>query len=278
MKAVSFQRAPLIEIIAELRWLPAGVGATAMGQVQLALGGADPDGFLLSFGRRPEVATFTHAEKLVPSGFPSVWQQIVWRFRDPSAPAALLQVGPGIFTANALQPYKRWSEFRPTVEKGVKALLASRPAQEKDQPLTGLSLRYINGFPPETMEGLTPADFMQNVLKFSVDPPAALKNLYAANTAASTSVNLLIPVANTSKRMSVQVGDGTIRPVGAAVDTPVVLLDLTVSETVPVPPNANDVLSSLDQSRDIIHKAFLEMTIAIHEKMEPLKEDSNATS
>ena len=216
---ISFENAPLIEIIAELRWLPIGVQTAPPGQVQITIGGADPDAFLLSFGRRPEVAAFTVAEKLVPSGFPPVWQQVVWRFRNPSSEGALLQVGPGIFTANALQPYKRWSEFRPTVAQGVKALLASRPPQEKDQPLTGLTLRYINGFSPEIMGGLTPAAFMRDILGFSVDPPSALKSLDVGGSASSTSVNLLIPVANTSKKMAVQVGDGTIRPVGASVTT-----------------------------------------------------------
>ena len=114
---ISFEKAPLVEIIAELRWLPLGLAAAQQGQMLLTLGGSDPDSFHFAFGRRQEVAAFANTEKLVPPGFPTPWHHIVWRFRNPEIEGALLQIGPGIFTANALQPYRRWSEFRGTVEQ-----------------------------------------------------------------------------------------------------------------------------------------------------------------
>ena len=154
---ISFEKAPLVEIIAELRWLPLGLAAAQQGQMLLTLGGSDPDSFHFAFGRRQEVAAFANTEKLVPPGFPTPWHHIVWRFRNPEIEGALLQIGPGIFTANALQPYRRWSEFRGTVEQGVAALLASRPAAEKRQPFTGLTLRYVNAFSAELMSGSSPA-------------------------------------------------------------------------------------------------------------------------
>ncbi len=272
---ISFQDAPLIEIVAELRWLPIGVQAPQLGQVQLAFGAADPDTFLLSFGRRPEIGSFTVVEKLIPAGFPTIWQQVVWRFRDPNQEGVLLQVGPGIFTANALQPYKSWSEFKPTLENGIRALLASRTSQEKEQPFTGLSLRYINGFRSEHMSGLSQSEFMRDILKFKVDLPHALEGLGIAHGSASTSVNLLIPILGTSKRMSVQVGDGILRQAGANSDTPSVMLDMTVADAVIVHPNIQDIMSSFDAARKIIHDAFLEMTSDIHEKMKPLGGRSN---
>ena len=274
---VSFERAPLIEIIAELRWLPVGAPPLLPGQVQLNLGGYDSDGFLMAFGRRPEIARFTNAEKLVPPGFPSVWHQVVWRYRDPTTPAALLQVGPGIFSAHALQPYRRWSEFRPTVSKGVASLLASRSSEEHSQPLTSLSLRYINAFTYEITDGMTPRAFARDVLKFKVDLPSALKKLCALNVAPSIGINLLIPVANTTKTMTVQVGDGNVRFPGAASDAPVVMLDMTVSETTPTMPNIEDILTTFDRSRDVIHNAFLQMTASIQAKMGPRKEGANVT-
>ena len=270
-RTTSFERAPVIEIVAELRWLPPNVLQPQQGQIQISFGAPDSDAFLLNFSRRPEIATFTHAEKLVPSGFPLPLHQVVWRFRNPIDAGALLQVGPGIFSANALQPYKSWSVFRPTVESGVKALLATRSDQEKDQPMIGLSLRYINGFRAEIMDGKSPQAFIRDVLKFRAERPPSLAKLGAGEDAGSTSINLLIPVANTSKTINVQIGDGTMHEVGAAIDVPTVMLDVTVSETAPVAPTAIDIMSAFDTSRGIIHDAFLEMTADIHDRMKPRK-------
>ena len=275
---ISFEKAPLVEIIAELRWLPPGLAVAQQGQLLLTLGGPDPDSFHLAFGRRPEVAAFINTEKLVPPGFPAPWHQVVWRFRNPEIQGALLQIGPGIFTANALQPYRRWSEFRGTVEQGVAALLESRPGAEKGQPFTGLTLRYVNAFSAELMGDSSPAEFMRDVLGFRVNPPAALQGLSGKSGLLNQSLNLLIPVANTSKKLAVQVGDGSIRPIGASDDVPVVLLDMTVSESMPVVPDTGGVLASFDASRNIIHETFLKMTTKIQKRMKPVKEASNGKS
>ncbi len=268
VRTTSFELAPVIEIVAELRWLPPNILPPQQGQIQLSFGAPDSDAFLLNFSRRPEIAVFTQSEILVPSGFPTPLHSVVWRFRDPKDTSALLQIGPGIFTANALQPYKRWSEFRPTVENGVKALLATRSASEKDQPMLGLSLRYINAFRAEIMEGLSPQVFIRDVLKFRAERPAALARLGADNDAGSTSINYLIPVANTSKTVNVQIGDGTVWELGASAT---VMLDITVSETAPVAPSLNEIMGAFDASRAIIHDAFLEMTADVHDQMRPRK-------
>ncbi len=202
----------------------------------------------------------------------------MWRFRNPDIQGALLQIGPGIFTANALQPYRRWSEFRGTVEQGVAALLASRPTAERGQPFTGLTLRYVNAFRAELMGGSTPAEFMRDVLGFQVSPPEALQGLAGKNGPLNQSLNLLIPVANTSKKLAIQVGDGSIRPIGASDDVAVVLLDMTVSESAPILPDADGVLASFDAARNIIHETFLKMTAKIRERMKPVEEASNGKS
>ena len=133
----------------------------------------------------------------------------------------------------------------------------------------------MNAFSAELMSGSSPAEFMRDVLGFQVDPPGALQRLAGKNGPLSQSLNLLIPVANTSKKLAVQVGDGSIRPIGASDDVPVVLLDMTVSESEPVVPHAGTVLASFDASRNIIHETFLKMTAEIHERMKPVKEASN---
>lgn len=191
------------------------------------------------------------------------------RFRDPSNTAVLLQIGAGIFTANALQPYRRWSEFRPTVENGVRAFLASRPENEHQQPFVGLTLRYINGFSSGLLGGMTANQFARDVLGFKITPPPAFQALYANAEEGSASANLLIPIANTAKTMNLQIGDGSIRPVGSTEDSPAAMLDMTVAETKPVAPTLEAVMACLDTSRDIIHTAFVDLTKPIHDRMKP---------
>lgn len=259
---ISFQLAPLIEIVAELRWLPKGLTPKAGEPIALA----DTDGFTMAFGRRPEIAEFTNAEKLIPAGFPTPWHNIAWRFRNPKNEAVLLQVGAGIFSANALQPYKHWKDFRPTVVAGVTALLASRSESERDLPFSGVMLRYIDAFTDDLLDGRTPAELMKDVLGFNVETPKALSALYGDDrTGAATSLKLLIPVANTSKKLSVSVGEGT------ASGNPALMLDMTVSESSPVAPDLDSIMKALDESRDIIHQTFVDMTGAIHETMKPVK-------
>lgn len=270
MNPISFAKAPLIEIIAELKWLPTGLPVQQPGPQQIIFSGTGNDGFLISFARQSDVKRFTNAERVVPEGFPTPWSQVVWRFRDPDNPAVLLQIGPGVFTANALQPYRHWTEFRPTVEAGVRALLASRPEKERQQPLIGVTLRYINGFSSDLLAGKPVNQFIRDVLGFKIEPPDHLAQLYSSRYEGSTSANLLIPIANKSKTFSVQVGDGAIQPVGSTEQSIAVLLDMTVAEAKAVEPVFATIMECLDSSRELIHDAFVNITKTIHDRMIPL--------
>ncbi|MBL8574948.1 MAG: TIGR04255 family protein [Hyphomicrobiaceae bacterium] len=262
---VSFAKAPLIEIIAELRWVPPGT-VEQPGQPAFT---NDADQLAMSFNRQLAVASFPRAEKLVPPGFPSMLHEVAWRFRNPGDAGTLLQIGGGIFTANALPPYKRWSAFRPTVEKGVEALLAARLEAEKDLPFSGLSLCYMNAFSPEAMKKCSQQKFIEEVLGFRVDLPSALKKIESRDQHNSTTINLLVPIGNTSKKLVLVVADGSMRQTGSSQNTPVVLMNMTVLETVPVAPNVTSILGAFDEARNIIHNAFMEMTSSIHNLMQP---------
>lgn len=273
---ISFARAPLVEIVAELRWLPTGVGMPPQGPVVLGFAAGDGDGLAMAIRGRPEIASFAQTEKLLPPGFPAAWHQVVWRFRNPTVSGVLLQVGPGIFTANAFQPYRRWSEFRPTVRCGVTALLEARPSSEKELQFSALTLRYINAFSTDLIGDMGAEKFVREILGFEVALPGALEALRGPTGSSSLSLNLLLSAANTSKSVLVQVGDGSIRQIGTNADTSVVMLDMSVSENVPQKPDLETVLASFDSSRNIIHDAFLQMTSKIRDRMEPLPESCDA--
>jgi uncharacterized protein (TIGR04255 family) len=186
--------------------------------------------------------------------------QIVWRFRNPSDSSKLFQIGPGLFSANALQPYHRWREFEPTVGLGVNALLASRSADEAKQSFSSVSLRYINAFSGELLGGRPPAAFINQVLGFGQILPAPISSLVDSAKNMSASTNLIIPIANTAKRMKLVVGDGVAKGEPAAV------FDVTVTEqNVAI----GDAMKSFITSRDIIRQCFLDLTMSIHDVMQP---------
>jgi uncharacterized protein (TIGR04255 family) len=261
MQNISFKKAPVIELVAELRWAPSGDSALPAGNLTLALG-SQAEEFFQRFGNVVAKADFAQAEKLIPSGIPPPWHHVAWRYRNPSDANKLLQVGAGIFSANALKPYRRWRDFEPTIELGVKALLESRAPNEADQPFARASLRYINVFSGDLLGGKQPAAFIVEVLGFKQTLPTPISSLIGSNNGEwSTTVNLLGPIEGTTKTMKLVVGDGKIGP------EPGAIFDITVTEREPVA--TGDVMKAFRTSRDIIHECFLDLTKPLHEAMEP---------
>lgn len=262
MDDVSFEKAPIIELVAELRWSPPGTQPLALGQIAVAMSTGADEAFQ-HFGNKVASQGFTISERTLPSGFPPLWHQIVWRFRKQDDLSTILQVGPGLFSANALQPYRRWKDFRPAVGLGIAALIETRGDAEKAQAFTGVSLRYINAFGVDLLAGEKPEDFIRDTLGFQLVAPAAFQSRVEPNSQISTSANLMFPVAGTSKVMSVSIGAGVLNAESVA------MLDMTVAEAHPIPCSLNDAMQSLDSSRDIIHQCFLTLTKNIAQKMAP---------
>lgn len=262
MDDVSFENAPVVELIAELRWMPPGLAPMAAGQVTIAMG-RETEEFFLRFGAEVAKHGYTQAEKLVPAGFPAILHQVSWRFRKPGDQTTLLQVGPGLFSANALQPYRRWKDFRPTVELGVAALLTTRVEAEKAVAFSGTSLRYMNAFTGPLLSGKVPHAFIADVLGFKLALPKSVGDLIDPKRQVSTSANLLLPIANTSKVMSLAIGDGLLNTEAAA------MFDITVAEQNPVPATTAEVMTALSASRDIIHDCFLKLTEPLKQLMKP---------
>src|SRR5262245_8686023 len=261
MQNISFKKAPVIELVAELRWAPSGDGAMAAGNVTLSLG-THAEEFFQRFANLVANAGFTQGERLVPSGVPLLVHHVAWRFRNPVDANKLLQVGPGIFSANALQPYRRWRDFEPTIELGVKALLESRSPNETDQAFSSASLRYINAFSGHLLGGKQPAAFINDVLGFKQTLPTPISSLIGSNKSEwSATANLLGPIAGTTKTMKLVIGDGKVKAEPAAI------FDITVTEQTPVA--TGGVMTAFRTSRDIIHKCFLDLTKPLHEAMQP---------
>ena len=270
MDDISFENAPLIELVAELRWMPPGIVVQpSVNQVMLAHGRLI-DKFYSDFGSRVAQLGYTQSERLIPSDFAVPMHNVVCRYKKPGDNSSLLQVGPGIFTANALRPYKRWSAFKGTVAAAVDALLATRPDAERECQFSAASLRYLNAFTEPLTAGKSSAQFISEVLGFGFSLPTAFRGLADEAKPATTTANMLLPIANTTKVMSIAVGDGMLDTSKA------VLLDINVNETSQVAANSDAAMGAFNDSRDIIHKCFVEISKPIHGIMKPVANDADA--
>lgn len=265
------KNAPLVELIAELRWdpKPEHEGMTQMpsGPTFIAAQGK-VESFFMKFAMEANVLGHGEPERLVPPGFPVIASQPVVRLRrrEDGQPKTLYQVGPGIFSANAVPPYESWSgRFRKVVEQGVAALIKTRPMEEQDSPFTGLTLRYIDAFDERHTEGKSLDAFIRDVFKIEISWPEAITQHLAEGACVVPMVQLQIPMAD-GLVMALSVGQGVID--GRAV----ILLDSSVATTFPVSPKLDAVMEGFQTAHDAIAATFKPLIKPIEHLMPEFKE------
>lgn len=267
--ATSFNKPPLIELIAELRWglpgLPKGNPLPNMPPPMVS-GDNKLDEFFMRFGGAIYADGFQNVERLVPQGFPFMAYQPVCRFRkhDNSTHPALYQVGPGVFTANAIPPYKSWEEFSPVVKRGVEALLATRNDMERDEAFFSVSLRYIDAFGSSLTQGQDVSEFVQKTLGISIILPDALSRQIAPGKNPKPFLQLQLPM-NNDMVMTVGIGEGLANGDNA------IIMDTSVVSVTPVTPNAESIMSTFNDARSAIHDMFFGITEPIKQLMQPIE-------
>lgn len=148
-----YENAPLIEVIAEVHWKLQKLASIPDGAV-------DPF-FQATKGNFPTKLNLpTDAEQLVPDDIPLelIPHRPIIRFKQKGGAWPMYQLGPGLFTANIIPPYKGWREFRSFIHEGLKALFDAYPDSEKNLQIERIELRYIDGF--------TKAHGFENYAKF----------------------------------------------------------------------------------------------------------------
>lgn len=263
---LSFKKAPLAEIIAELRWNTPYV-PHAPTPVPVSLTGSNRiEEFLMRFGGEVYQQEFQRSERLVPASFPMLPFQVVYRYKRPSDPAhELLQAGAGIFTANALPPYKSWAQFEPIVAGGVSALIRARGEGERELPFSMLTLRYLDAFGDEFLRGASPARFITEVLGFDIKAPRSIEGLLRSGSEITPFVQLTVPTGN-QLELSVSVGEGVFGGARA------VVMDTAVSCSEAVAPSVDSVMAVFNEARRLIHDSFVSISRPLHDFMEPVEE------
>jgi uncharacterized protein (TIGR04255 family) len=137
-----YDRAPLVEVIAEVHW--------SLKQLHSAPNAwIDPyfdlfrDQFLAASS-----ANLPFVEQLVPKEIPVefVANQPHLRLRPEQNGWPLVQIGPGILTVNAVPPYDGWSHHRDFLNWVLEALWNSYPLAAQTLKVSQLHLRYIDAF------------------------------------------------------------------------------------------------------------------------------------
>lgn len=266
----SFASAPLVELIADLRWRTAHAMNMPDGnQMQPVFVSAGPTEALAPYFdkfTRGIAVQFPASERLVPIGYPLLANQPALRFRPAPTEqqSSLYQIGPGIFTANAVPPYKSWAEFVPVIERGVQTLLDSRIESEKDEPFSYIGLRYIDAFEDSLTGGRPAGEFIGEVLGLKVHLPEVLAKYTSVGSEPKPTLQLQIPMDG-GMVMNLSVGEGTVA------GRLVVIMDTTVATTTPVPAGLQPIMETLATAHEVIHDVFFGLTEKISAAMQPVE-------
>lgn len=268
-----FDNPPLVELVAELRWRDLSV------PVGIPIG--FPSGFpfpgnQLAFDQQlPEITNamtklgFGQSERLIPAGFPAPAETPIVRYRYSGVsdgdrgqlPSTLFQIGSGIFTANAVKPYKSWDDFRPVVEQGVRVLLATQRSKIAGYSLV---LRYIDAFREDLIGDMSHLDLLKSVFGFGIELPEVLTKHARGQSIELPMMQFSIPLAFGS--LQLQMTQGEIDGGKAYILENVVQIEGLVAA------NAETIMESFSLARDVIHDVFVNLSAPIRDKMVPLEE------
>lgn len=266
------ENAPLVELIAELRWKPEALG----GELPIQPAGTNSpaffagntnsfEEFFVRFGASVAREGFRNTERISPAGFPIVAFQPVYRFRKNANDDAsvLYQVGAGMFSANAIPPYQNWDKFSPVVAAGVNGVLQTRSDKEKDASFVAVSLRYIDAFGPAFTEGADVATFLDSKLGIRFTLPPGLSKVLAEGRTALPLIQLQLPMPN-DMVMNIGLGEGI------ANNTKAIIVDTTVGTLKPIAANLNSVMQAMNVAHTAIHNMFFEITKPLEKIMRPM--------
>lgn len=258
----TFQNAPLVEIVAELRWQMPQLSAVDASGNTMQLPVTPFDNAVEAFFHRVTAAVgkhgFTRLEQLAPVGMPVLLPQMTYRYRRADELPVLAQVGPGMFSVNALPPYKSWAEFRPWLENGIEALLDA--FGEQKLPLVA-SLRYIDAFRHDLTGERDARAFATDVLGFRLELPQSLRTHVTDERTVRAAFQIALPIKG--MQMAITLSDGQLGGQQA------VLMNTDVRIDGFLDADKNRILAALDSARALVHEIFVDITRPIRDKMQP---------
>lgn len=257
--SITFAKAPLVEIIAEVRW-PVST-QIQIGPAGIEISSGTQEQFYAEFSDMAAHNGYPRSERLLPPGFPVETGRAVWRFR-PVDGATLWQVGSGVFTANAVPPYKSWDEFRPHLRTGIELMLKARRGKEHgtDQ-LTTVSLRYVDAFGPELTQGMPMVDFLCAKFGFELKLPDPIVKDVDHNFPIELNTKFEFQLKN-GMRFGMSIAPGTFQ------NEPSLMVTTGVFKATPTDSNLDAIMGVFESAHTIIHDTFFDMTRSLHARMQ----------
>lgn len=255
-----FGNAPLVEMNVQVQWVPS-MTITVPPQ-SMATFSFSGDDFYNEFAEVVSHEGFIKSERVIPPGVVAAPYQVVYRYRHMSLPV-LYQIGAGIFAVNATPPYKTWNHFKPYVRSGLKALLATRPDVQKDQPFTSIQVRYINIFGASLLFGMPPATFLANKLGFTLPLPRPIASRTASKGVVTSMLIRATAPIGPSSNLVVSVGDTY------ANNTPAAVLDLLGETQRHTAGDVERAIAEMETIHDVIHGAFIDLVEPIWASLDP---------
>lgn len=247
-----WQNAPVIEIGAEVHWRL---------QTLEAIEGAAIDPFfdvlLSKFSANVAAEGFSVIEQRVPSDVPRelLAHRVTRLFRKSPQSWPVMQIGPGVFTANIVPPYKGWQQFRGTLSRGLKTLFHSHPVPEY-MDIEKIFLKYINIF-DESHGVESPREFIREKLELGISLPQKILEL---SQGGADSVHQSGLVRFPVKNLKGAEGKMNWREV-VYNDKPGVNVDITVEMMNPRGiTGEEEIIEKFDKARDIIFSWFHAIT------------------
>jgi|GEM_PF-2309060 len=267
VKSISYAKAPLLELIVEIRWQVSATGIPGGPGIISGLS-AEFDLWFQELTNTLRGQGFHNLERLVPHDMPVMAHQPVYRYRLSDDPFPVVQFGHGIFTVNAGPPsYESWSSFRPRVEQVLEALIASRPDGLELDVFSRASLRYIDLFDAQLRGDASNYAFIRDGLGVVVDLPDGLLDVTADRNRISPTVALRLPVdGDEGASLAFQVAAGRLgqRP---TTDT---IMDMSYSVDRRIETTPESVLSALDRAYETVHAWFETLTAGLRDRMKPV--------
>lgn len=253
-----YRKAPIVEMNVQVRWLPRIHGSVPSNTAAILSFGEDE--FFSKFTASAASAGLLHTERVVPAGVPVAPYQPVYRYRTAQDSSVLFQLGHGIFSVNAIQPYKTWEHFAPHVKKGLSLLFSSMTPEERDCPFEAVQVRYLNIFSGAVLQGATPTQFVRDHLKWTMEPPEAVSR----NVDVSSVEGLFF-------RCAFQMSGGVqlVTSIGEVTrnNSPAALLDL-LTELKSVEQSQDKVMTAVNKMHSIIHDMFIDLMKPIEDRLE----------
>lgn len=248
-----FANAPLVELVAEVRWEPA---PRTHAESDRAFDESDPDSqneeMYSQLGQGLAAIGFLRSERIFPQGLIVPPDRAVFRYaRLGDDQSILYHVGPGVFSVNAIPPYQTWEEFRPAISSGLDVLIGLL-GETGSQRFSRVTLRYIDAFDDDFLEGGTRYEFLTRTLGFNVTVPQVISNVLAGPDP-EVFIQYSAELA-AGGRLAIRVGDATVSNADA------VVLDTSIAYRDGSDLSSGAVLHLLDSAHGFIHDSFVSMT------------------